>query len=82
MITTSTTITAADDKFKIVPSGIKNYRINILNRLQAKSKDNASTIIDYLFSMHNEINPSTGYKTAQIITNYQNPVIIKSHFYK
>ena len=65
--TTSTTITAADDKFKIVPSGIKNYRINILNRLQAKSKDNASTIIDYLFSMHNEINPSTGYKTAQII---------------
>ena len=57
-----------DNKFKIVTSGILSYRINILNRLQAKSKENASTIIDYLFSMHNEINPSISYKTNQIMT--------------
>jgi hypothetical protein len=65
--TTTITATADDDKFKIVTSGIKSYRINILNRLQAKSKENAATIVDYLFSMHNEINPSAGYKTSQII---------------
>ena len=57
-----------DNKFKIVTSGILSYRINILNRLQAKSKENASTIIVYLFSMHNEINPSISYKTNQIMT--------------
>lgn len=57
-----------NDKFKIATSGILSYHINILNRLQAKSKENASTIIDYLFSMHNEINPSISYKTNQIIT--------------
>lgn len=57
-----------NNKFKIATSGILSYHINILNRLQAKSKENASTIIDYLFSMHNEINPSISYKTNQIIT--------------
>lgn len=57
-----------NNKFKIATSGILSYRINILNRLQAKSKENASTIIDYLFSMHNEINTSISYKTNQIIT--------------
>ena len=45
-----------------------NSFCNILNRLQSKSKENASTIIDYLFSMHNEINPSINYKTNQIVT--------------
>jgi hypothetical protein len=55
-----------NNKFKIATSGILSYHINILNRLQAKSKENASTI--YLFSMHNEINPSISYKTNQIIT--------------
>ena len=45
-----------------------NSFCNILNRLQSKSKENASTIMDYLFSMHNEINPSTHYKTNQIVT--------------
>jgi hypothetical protein len=57
-----------NDKFKIATSGILGYCINILNRLQSKSKENASTIIDYLFSMHNEINPSINYKTNQIVT--------------
>ncbi|HEY6883556.1 MAG TPA: hypothetical protein VI278_05915 [Nitrososphaeraceae archaeon] len=57
-----------NNKFKIATSGILSYHINILNRLQAKSKENASTIIDCLFSMHNEINPSISYKTNQIIT--------------
>jgi hypothetical protein len=57
-----------NNKFKIATSGILSYHINILNRLQAKSKENASTITDYLFSMHNEINPSISYKTNQIIT--------------
>ena len=63
-----TTLFDNNNKFKIATSGILSYRINILNRLQAKSKENASTIIDYLFSMHNEINPSISYKTNQIIT--------------
>ena len=63
-----TTLFDNNNKFKIVTSGMLSYRINILNRLQAKSKENASTIIDYLFSMHNEINPSISYKTNQIIT--------------
>jgi basic membrane lipoprotein Med (substrate-binding protein (PBP1-ABC) superfamily) len=60
-----------DSKFKIATSGISNWDVNILNRLlqqsNSKCKENASTIIDYLFSMHNEINPSVGYKTGQII---------------
>jgi hypothetical protein len=56
-----------DSKFKIATSGIPSYRINVLNRLQTKSKQNATTIIDYLFLMHNEINPSAGYKANQII---------------
>jgi hypothetical protein len=63
-----------NNKFKIATSGILSYHINILNRLlqqpnsNSKSKENASTIIDCLFSMHNEINPSISYKTNQIIT--------------
>ncbi|HET7390385.1 MAG TPA: hypothetical protein VFJ51_06140, partial [Nitrososphaeraceae archaeon] len=57
-----------DSRFNVATSGILSYRINILDRLQAKSKENASTIIDYLFSMHNGINPSAGYKASQIVT--------------
>ena len=48
-----------DDKFKIVTYGLSDYSINLLKK---QSKQKASTIIDYVISINEEINSSTHYK--------------------
>ncbi|MGA9170755.1 MAG: hypothetical protein WBZ20_11495 [Nitrososphaeraceae archaeon] len=52
-----------DDKFKIATYGLSYYSINLLKK---QSKQNASTIVDYVISLNEEINPSTHYKKDQI----------------
>ena len=52
-----------DDKFKIVTYGLSDYSINLLKK---QSKQKASTIIDYVISINEEINSSTHYKKDQI----------------
>jgi len=52
-----------DDKFKIATSGLSDYSINLLKK---QSKQNASTIIDYVICLNEEINPSIHYKKDQI----------------
>ena len=53
-----------DDKFKIDHT----YRLSYysINPLKKQSKQNASTILDYVISLNEEINPSTHYKKDQI----------------
>jgi hypothetical protein len=52
-----------DDKFKIATYGLSDYSINLLKK---QSKQNASTIIDYVICLNEEINPSIHYKKDQI----------------
>lgn len=62
----TTTMTAIEDnKLKVATSGLLDYYIN---HLKKQSKQNISTIVDYIVSMIEEINPSLHYRQDQIQT--------------
>ena len=59
---------AFKNKFMTATSGLLPGYINPLKNLELKSKENASTIVDYLLAMKEETNSSNLHKRSQIIT--------------
>jgi integrase/recombinase XerD len=57
------------NKFATATSGLlQGYAVTPLKILESKSRQNATTIIDYLIAMNEEINPSSLHKRSQIVT--------------
>src|SRR5690349_20814645 len=68
MMDATTTTAFKDSRFETATSGLLNGYVNPLKKLELKSKENATTIVDYLLAINEETNPSNLHKRSQIVT--------------